>query len=127
MKILLSIKPEFAEMIFAGTKKYEFRRSIFKDPSVKTVVVYVSSPVQKVIGEFEIETIINAGLEELWEQTKKHAGINEEFFFKYFSNKKSGFAIQIKEVKKYREPLCLRKDFNATPPQSFMYLDPVMA
>ena len=127
MKVLMSIKPEFAEMIFAGTKKYEFRRSIFKDPNIKTVVVYASSPVQKVIGEFEIETIINAGLEELWEQTNDHAGINEDFFFKYFSNKKNGFAIQIKEVKKYRKPLCLRRDFNATPPQSFMYLDSVIA
>jgi predicted transcriptional regulator len=30
MKVLLSIKPQFAEMIFSGTKKYEFRRSVFK-------------------------------------------------------------------------------------------------
>jgi len=45
MKILLSIKPEYAEKIFAGTKKYEFRRSIFKNPDVKTVplqfIVYI--------------------------------------------------------------------------------------
>lgn len=126
MKVLLSIKPEFAEMIFSGIKRYEFRRSIFKNPNVRTVVVYASSPVQKVIGEFEIETVIKAELEALWEQTKEHAGINEEFFFSYFSNKKSGFAIQIKKVKKYKKALCLREDFNATPPQSFMYLDTVM-
>ncbi len=126
MKVLLSIKPEFAEMIFSGTKRYEFRRSIFKNPDVKTIVVYASSPVQKVIGEFEIETIINAELEYLWKQTKEHAGISEDLFFSYFSNKESGFAIQIKKVKKYKKALCLRKDFNATPPQSFMYLDAVI-
>jgi len=123
MKVLLSIKPQFAEMIFSGTKKYEFRRSLFKNPDVKTIVVYASSPVQKVIGEFAIEAIINDELVALWELTKKYAGINEEYFFKYFSNKEYGYAIQIKNVKKYRKALCLREDLNVTPPQSFMYLN----
>lgn len=30
MKVLLSIKPEFVEKIFAGEKKFEYRRTIFK-------------------------------------------------------------------------------------------------
>lgn len=123
MKVLLSIKPQFAEMIFSGTKKYEFRRSVFKNPDVKTIVVYASTPVRKVIGEFEIEAIINDELVALWELTKKYAGINEDYFFKYFSNKQSGYAIKIKNVTKYGKALCLREDYNATPPQSFMYLN----
>jgi len=123
MKVLLSIKPQFAEMIFSGTKKYEFRRSLFKNPDVKTIVVYASSPVRKVIGEFKIEAIINDELVALWELTKKYAGINEEYFFKYFANKEYGYAIHIKNAKKYRKALCLREDLNVTPPQSFMYLN----
>ena len=50
MKVVLSIKPEFANKIFEGTKKYEFRRAIFKNPNIKKVVVYSSSPVKKIIG-----------------------------------------------------------------------------
>jgi predicted transcriptional regulator len=123
MKVLLSIKPEFAEMIFSGTKKYEFRRSVFKNPDVKAIVVYASSPVRKVIGEFEIEEIINDKLTALWEQTKEYAGISENCFLKYFSNKESGYAIHIKNVTRYRKALCLREDFNVAPPQSFMYLN----
>ena len=38
MKVLLSIKPEFAEKIFNGTKKYEFRKSIFKNKDVDKVI-----------------------------------------------------------------------------------------
>ena len=34
MKALLSIKPEFADKIFAGTKRYEFRRAVFKKEGV---------------------------------------------------------------------------------------------
>lgn len=122
MKVLLSIKPEFAEKIFNGTKQYEFRRSIFKNRNVDTVIVYASSPVQKVIGEFRIEYILNDDLVSLWKKTKKHSGISERYFFDYFEGKENGFAIKVKEVKKYKHPLCIREDFNAVPPQSFMYL-----
>ena len=122
MKILLSIKPQFSEIIFAGTKKYEFRRSLWKHGDVKTIVVYASSPVRKVIGEFGIEAIIYNELAVLWEQTRKDSGINEDSFYKYFSNKKYGYAIGIKNVTKYKKPLCLHEDFHVAPPQSFMYL-----
>lgn len=122
MKVLLSIKPEFANKIFNGSKKFEFRRVIFKSPDVKTIIVYASSPVQKVIGEFEIEEILNEDLNSLWEKTKDFAGIPEQFFFEYFGEKHKGFAIRIKKTKKYKTPLCLQKEFNISPPQSFAYV-----
>lgn len=122
MKVLLSIKPEFAQKIFDGSKKYEFRRSIFKNPDIKTVVVYASSPVKKVVGEFEIEEILNTDLEALWNQTEKYSGISKDYFLKYFSGKQNGFAIQIKNTKKYKSPKCIKKDLHLVPPQSFAYL-----
>ncbi len=122
MKVLLSIKPEFAERLFDGSKKYEFRKVIFKNPSVKTVVVYASSPVQRVIGEFEIEKILSDNPEYLWEITKKESGISEKCFFEYFSQRKKGFAIKVRKTKRYRKPLNLQADFRVNPPQSFLYL-----
>ncbi|MBS2214008.1 ASCH domain-containing protein [Carboxylicivirga mesophila] len=123
MRVLLSIKPEFAEKIFEGTKKFEFRRSVFKNKNVKTVVVYASSPVQRVIGEFEIDSILNDDLQRLWSITKDFSGITENFFFDYFRNKEKGYAIKIKKTKKYKKSLCIKEDFNASPPQSFMYIN----
>jgi predicted transcriptional regulator len=122
MKVLLSIKPEFAALIFEGIKKFEFRKAIFKNANIKTVVVYASSPMQKVIGEFEIESILNDRPEHLWALTREHAGINEEFFYQYFAERETAYAIKIKKTRKYRKPLCLKEDFNLTPPQSFLYL-----
>lgn len=118
----MSIKPEFANLIFDGTKKFEFRKSVFKKTEIKTIVVYASSPLQKVIGEFEIEAIIEDELETLWKKTKQFAGIEESYFYQYFAEKESGYAIKIKKAKKYKRPLCLKKDFKVTPPQSFLYL-----
>ena len=121
MKVILSIKPEYADKIFAGSKKYEFRRAIFKNPDIKTILVYSSSPVQKIIGEFEIEAIISDDLVTLWQKTKKYSGISEKYFFDYFGDKEKGFAIQIKKTKKYKNPKCRKEDFNRYPPQSFVY------
>lgn len=121
MKVVLSIKPEFAFKIFDGTKKFEFRKSIFKNEKIKTIIVYASSPVQQVIGEFEIEEVLNHDLTTLWDLTHEFSGISEKFYYEYFTNKDQGFAIKIKKTRKYRKPKCLRTDFNLSPPQSFAY------
>ncbi len=122
MKVVLSIKPEFAFKIFNGSKKFEFRKAIFKNKDVTSIIVYASSPVQKVIGEFEIGKILKKDLDTLWALTKDHAGITEDFFYEYFAEKEVGFAIQIKNKKKYKEPKSLKEDFNLHPPQSFAYV-----
>lgn len=121
MKVVLSIKPQFANKIFDGTKKFEFRKAIFKNQNVTSVLVYASSPVQKVIGEFEIEKIFNLNLKELWDKTKEYSGITEDYFYEYFENREQGFAIQIKNKKRFTNPKCLKTEYNLTPPQSFAY------
>jgi predicted transcriptional regulator len=122
MRVLLSVKPLFAEMIFNGTKKFEFRRTVFKNTEITTIVVYASFPIQKVIGEFKIDSILNEELDELWKKTKRHSGISEKYFYEYFQYKNKGYAIKIKETRRYEKELCLKENFNATPPQSFIYL-----
>lgn len=122
MRVLLSIKPEYAFKIFDGTKKFEFRKVIFKNPNVKTVVVYASSPVQQVIGEFEIDNILSFDPKAIWKMTKKHSGITEDFFYEYFADREVAHAIKIKNTKKYLKPLSIKDDFNVVPPQSYVYL-----
>lgn len=120
--VLMSIKPEFAEKIFEGSKKYEFRRMIFKNKEIDRVVVYASFPIMKVIGEFVIGDILEMDLEELWEKTSHEAGITKEFFMAYYRGKDKGYAIRISSFTRYEEPLSLQEEFNIRPPQSFQYL-----
>lgn len=123
MKVLLSIKPEFVEKIFAGTKKYEFRKSLFKRSEVKYIVIYASAPIKGVVGEFEICHILSGNVEAIWEKTKKHSGITKEFYKSYFKNKKIANAIQIGHIKKYEKKRAL-SDYNIQhAPQSFCYID----
>lgn len=121
--VLLSIKPEFAHKIFDGSKKYEFRKQVFKDLSIKKVIVYSSSPEQKVIGEFEIETILNDSPDKIWNQTRLYSGISQEFFESYFEGRDKAYAIKVASTKRYRKEKSLA-DFNIyAAPQSFAYVN----
>ena len=122
MKVLLSIKPEFALRIFDGSKKYEYRRTIFKRGEVATVIVYASHPIGCVIGEFEIGEILHEEPEELWTKTCEYAGITKKGFMEYFGDQAKGYAIGIKEARKYETPLSLSEFMLSWPPQSFKYL-----
>ncbi len=122
MSVLLSIKPKYADLIFSGEKQYEFRRAIFKTRPVTKIVVYASSPISKIIGEFEIDKVLTLEIADLWSQTMKFSGINKDFYDSYFIGKDIGHAIKVKKPKKYKVHKEL-KDFNIKKaPQSFTYL-----
>ncbi len=123
-RVLLSVKPHFAEAILAGDKKFEFRRLLFKREDVRTIVLYASSPTCKVVGEFTIDEILTLALDALWETTCDGGAIDRSYFDQYFVGRKTGHALKVKRTRRYRSPLCLRKDFGIShPPQSFCYLE----
>lgn len=122
MKVLLSIKPKYAEMILKGEKLYEFRRTIFKSPSVKKVVIYASSPISRIVGEFEIDHILSLDIAELWKHTMRDSGIDKDFFDRYFQGKNVGHAIKVKGVKRYPKHKELHEFDIKRAPQSFIYI-----
>lgn len=123
MKVLLSIKPQFVEEIFNGSKKFEYRKKIFKREGIKSVVIYSTMPVGKIVGEFDIEDILEDEPKSLWKKTKKHAGISEDFYDSYFLDRDKGYAIKIKSLKRYAEPKCPHEVYGKfTAPQSFKYV-----
>ena len=124
MKVLLSIKPEYAQRIFDGEKRYEYRRSVFKRNDIDTIIVYVTKPIGKVVGEFKIDKILEDTPNAIWEKTKLYSGIKERDYMEYFGERERGFAIGIKHTKIYDKPLDL-KEINPeikSAPQSFMYV-----
>jgi predicted transcriptional regulator len=123
-RVLLSVKPQFAEAILAGDKTFEFRRALFRSPEVTTIVLYASSPTCKVVGEFTIDQVLTLALDDLWKTTRNGGGIERSYFYEYFEGRSTGHALKVKRTRRYRSPLCLRKDFGIThPPQSFCYLE----
>ena len=122
MTVLLSIKPEFAYKIFDGSKRYEYRRTIFAKSGVTKVIVYVSQPIKSVVGEFKVAEILYDDVHSLWTRTNRHAGISKNRFLDYFKNKPRGYAIRVKSTRMYRNPLPLASLMVSSAPQSFIYL-----
>ena len=123
-KLLLSVKPRFAEAILSGEKTFEFRRALFRRKNIHTVVLYASSPTRKVVGEFTIEEVLTLHLDALWGKTHKGAAIDRSYFDLYFRGRTKGHALKVRTVRRYRWPLCLRADLGiAHPPQSFRYVE----
>lgn len=117
----MSIKPPFAEAILRGEKRFEFRKVIFARP-VDIIVVYVTVPVKRVVAEFDIRCILRNRVSKLWEHTRLHAGIDEDYFRSYFRGREYGYAIEVGEVRVYDDPVCPMEEFGVRPPQSFVYL-----
>ena len=120
-KVLLSIKPEYAKSIFSGEKKYEYRKIRFSK-KVDTVVIYVTSPVSRVVAEFDLEEIICQTPEQLWSSTSEFSGVDEGFFFDYFSGREIGYALKIGTIRKYDSPFSPVDHYGVKPPQSYVYL-----
>lgn len=124
MRILLSIKPIFVNEIIAGKKLYEYRKQLFKHTEIRTIVVYASSPVCKIVGEIEIEDILEDRPDVIWKKTKCKSGVSSSFFFDYFKDKEIAYAIKIARFTKYKNPLSLEDlKEGMKPPQSFCYID----
>ena len=91
--ILLSINPEYVERIFAGSKKYEFRKRL-ANRTVNKILIYSTAPIMKVVGEVQVIKTISASPTALWECTKKFAGISRDKYRKYFKDCKIAYAYQ---------------------------------
>jgi len=126
MNVLLSIKPEFADKILDGSKRFEFRKTTFSQPeAVETVYLYSSSPVQQVVGAFTMTDILEGSPKQLWEKCGHSSGIDDrDRFMAYFEGTEEGYAIEIDQILKLEEAMNPRErvdDF--VPPVSFYYLD----
>lgn len=120
--MLLSIKPEYAKAILAGQKEYEFRKRRCKT-GVNKIVFYSTAPEGKVVGEAEIEDIIEGSPSKIWELTKKTAGITQAKYFAYYHGYHNAIAYKLKNVVIYAPPKELSDYEIAHAPQSFIYLD----
>ena len=122
MVVLLSIKPNLANDILEGTKKYEYRRRIWDcSNDVKKVILYASDPIKMVIGEFEVKEVIKGHYSQVWRKTNQGSGMTIEDFLQYFEGQNRAYAIKVKKPKRYESPIPI-ETFGVKPNQSFIYI-----
>jgi len=123
--VLLSIKPRYADLILAGTKRVELRRS-WPGTDIGVMVLYSSAPIQKLVGLAFIDRIEECDFETLWALADaRGGGVTYDELKTYVEGKRTAFGVMINRVKIAEvqvDPKDLFPDF--TPPQSFLYLGP---
>ena len=81
--LILSIKPEYAEKILNGFKRFEFRKKMPRR-QINRVFIYSSYPEKMIVGKFRIRSVIKGTPEEIWQKCGENGGIEEDKFFSYF-------------------------------------------
>lgn len=119
--IILSVKPEYAEKILNGSKRFEFRKQIPRR-RINQVYIYASHPEKKIVGRFRIRRVISGSPNEIWEKCGNEGGIEKDKFFSYFANRAIGYGFEVEDVERFDHPIDpveINCDFRA--PQSFAY------
>ena len=125
--LFISVKPEFVEKIFNGSKTIELRKSAPNVVVDDIVIIYCTSPVMSVIGTCKVKEIISSKPTKLWNDYSSKMGIDRERYFEYFEGKETAVGILLKEVKRSKKEIPLSKlkmKFrNFHPPQTYRYFD----
>jgi predicted transcriptional regulator len=120
----MAIHPGYADAILQGRKQVEFRkRPLAAD--VTSVLMYATSPVQRIIGEFSVDRIVGGTPDDVWMQFGSVGCIGAADFDKYYGNSETAYALVIAAVRRFGCALPLSA-LSPQPaiPQSFSYLDP---
>ena len=125
---LLSIKPQFAEQIYKGVKKYELRRKVGNLKPYSDIIIYESAPVKAVTGVIKIGNIrvLPSGKVKALVLAGELEGCGKEDL-KYVVGKKPILVIEIIEYRKLRRKLGL-EELKAIidgfkPPLSYIRID----
>jgi predicted transcriptional regulator len=123
--VLLSIKPKYVDLILAGSKRVELRRS-WPSNDIGVMVLYSSAPIQRLVGLAFIDRVEECDFENLWRIADANGGgVTYEELKTYVHGKKTSFGIMIQRVKKAEVQVDPKTLFPAfTPPQSFLYINP---
>lgn len=120
--VLLSIKPDYAEAIFAGRKTVEFRRSRIGD-DVQFIIVYATQPVGRIIGWFEVGGVVEATPSKLWRDFSDVGAVDRRSYLDYFADAKRAFGIIVRGATRLPVPAGLDEiRIGLRPPQSFQYV-----
>jgi len=131
-KVLMSIKPIYAEKVFAGEKTVEIRRKFSKKWAGCKIALYSSRPVSSLVGEATIRSVTSATPDQIWEEFGPSIGCSYAEFKAYSGTTKEVSAIVLGDVIRYFDQISLDQVSHLTrqdlrPPQSHFELGPEKA
>ena len=125
--IVLSLKPRFAEVILAGSKTAELRRTVPKIVVPTRALLYATTPVRALLGTCIITKVRAADLAVLWREYGSKSDLRHHQFRQYFEGLDAGTALELTQPRAFSRRIPLQdlraKPRGFRPPQSFAYID----
>ena len=124
--LLISLKPQYADLVFDGLKKAELRRRDLRRMKGRDVFVYVTSPVMQLRGGFHVGEVFTDTPVAIWDKVSKEAMVKKSDFDAYYAGSNLACALKIADEWEYEIPMDLsdlrRKFKRFVVPQSWRYL-----
>jgi predicted transcriptional regulator len=99
---IISIHPNYADAILAGTKTVELRRRIPKLPSGTRLWIYATRPTGAVIGVVNIQDVARAHPSAIWRDHRHSVGVDHASFDAYFSGTQEAVAILLAAARRVK-------------------------
>lgn len=124
---LMAIHPIYADAILNGAKHVEFRKRKLAD-DIRTIVIYATAPVRRVVGEFNIRETVVDDPESIWQRFGDVGVIDRDSYGAYYANSQNAVAFVVDRVRRYETPQTL-DELSTAPavPQSFSYMPALTA
>ena len=126
-RMLMSIKPDFAQKIIRGEKIVEIRRQFSKKWCGCRITLYASKPTSALVGEATVEKVSPGRPIDIWREYGNHIGCTKQEFDSYAEHHKKIFAIELGDALPYLQTIPLDQathllDEELRPPQSYLSL-----
>src|SRR5690606_37695035 len=99
MNIVISIKPQFTNLILSGKKTIEMRSKIGKKFAADAnIIIYSSTPTKAIVGVAKIKSIQQVRKDQITASDLERVCISYTFFESYMKNRIFCYLIELKDV-----------------------------
>lgn len=124
--LFLSLRPEYAAAILAGSKTVEVRRNTPKVDPGCLALLYAATPIRQVVGSCIVDDIVQVSRTRLWRDFRGEVGLTRRQLNSYLIGAPSPSALVLRSVQPLITPVALEvlraswEGFH--PPQSYRFV-----
>ena len=123
---ILSLKPQYAELILSGEKTVELRNRVVRMEPGTVIWFYAKKPVGGIVALAKLESVVHDTPAEIWIRYEREMCIDRVHFDSYINNRESVSALILSSVKRLKHSVTLdwirRSVSNFQPPQFYSRL-----
>lgn len=123
---ILSLKPQFVDLILSGEKTVELRNRIVRMEPGTVIWIYATRPVGGIVALAELVSVVHDTPAEIWIRFEREMCIDKSHFDSYINNRESVSALILSSVRELKQSVTLdwirRSVGSFQPPQFYSRL-----